>query len=224
MNTLTRHLQQRFGRALSALHNSLALVGFVALVLFAFQGGRLGAPSNGDQATFGTIRYEALSLFDTSAELDDNPRHKVLAVYLARKYKVAGDATEQLVSAAHDAGRRVGLDPLLILAVMAIESRFNPIAESVMGAKGLMQVIPHYHQDKIERLGGEDTVLEPMTNIMLGAQVLKEAIRRAGSTEAGLQLYSGGASDVSGQYSQKVLGEKERLLQILQRAPRSAPA
>lgn len=224
MNTLTRHLQQRFGRAFSALHNSLALVGLAAVVLMAVQGGRLVSSSEGGRATFGTIRYEALSLFDTSVDVDDNPQHKALAVYLARKYKVAGDATEQLVSAAHDAGRRVGLDPLLILAVMAVESRFNPIAESVMGAKGLMQVIPHYHQDKIERLGGEDTVLEPMTNILLGAQVLKEAIRRAGSTESGLQLYSGGASDVSGQYAQKVLGEKERLRQILQRASRGTPA
>ena len=37
---------------------------------------------------------------------------------------------------AHAAGHQIGIDPLLIIAVMAVESRFNPIAESVAGAKG----------------------------------------------------------------------------------------
>jgi hypothetical protein len=56
--------------------------------------------------------------------------------YLSRKYRVAGTAVEPLVVAARTAGERLRLDPMLILAVMAIESGFNPIAESPMGAQG----------------------------------------------------------------------------------------
>ena len=131
---------------------------------------------------------------------------------------MALDATEQLVGAAHEAGSRLGMDPLLILAVMAVESRFNPIAESVMGAKGLMQVIPRFHQDKLVEHGGEESVLDPMTNILVGTRILKDAMRRGGGLMPGLQLYAGAFGDDSQLYAQKVIAEKERMQQTLKRA------
>lgn len=221
--TLKKHLESQFGKVVGLLHNSLALVGLAALLVLMLQGGRYASPEQlGAKATaFGTIRYAAISLFEPAEP--DNPKYRVIANYLSRKYKVASDAAEQLVSGAFDAGQQVGVDPLLILAVMAVESRFNPIAESVMGAKGLMQVIPRHHQDKFGEHGGTDSVLDPMTNILVGASILKEYTRRAGSLEAGLQLYSGGLSDTSGQYSQKVIAEMDRLRQTIhryERAPR----
>ena len=221
--TLSRHLEIRFAKVLGLLHNSLALVGLAALLVLVVQGGRyMSAEQSGAKSTaFGTIRYDGISLFEPAEP--GNPKYRVIANYLSRKYKVASDATEQLVSGAFDAGQQVGVDPLLILAVMAVESRFNPIAESVMGAKGLMQVIPRHHQDKLGEHGGADSVLDPMTNILVGARILKEYTRRAGSLEAGLQLYSGGLSDTSGQYSQKVMAEMDRLRQTIhrhERAPR----
>ena len=217
---LREYLQRRLGRMLGWLHNGLALVGLGTLVLLVMQGSRfVGADDASGKATsFGTIRYDGISIFEPADA--DNPKYRVIANYLSRRYRVASDATEQLVSGAFEAGQQVGLDPLLILAVMAIESKFNPIAESVMGAKGLMQVIPSYHQDKLVEHGGADAVLDPMTNILVGARILKEYIRRAGSLEAGLQLYSGGFSDTTGQYAQKVMAEKERLVQTIQRLDR----
>jgi soluble lytic murein transglycosylase-like protein len=145
----------------------------------------------------------------------DTQKYRALANYVSRKYRIAPDVTEQFVGAAYDAGRQVGLDPLLILAVMAVESRFNPVAESLMGAKGLMQVIPKHHLDKLLEHGGEDAVLDPMINIALGARILKEYVRRTGSLEAGLQFYNGALADPSSQYAQKVFAEKERLQQAV---------
>jgi soluble lytic murein transglycosylase-like protein len=110
------------------------------------------------------------------------------------------------------------MDPLLILSVMAVESRFNPIAESVMGAKGLMQVIPKFHQDKLEEHGGEDSVFDPMTNILVGTRILKDAMRRGGGLMPGLQLYAGAFGDDGQLYAQKVIAEKERMQQTLKRA------
>lgn len=131
--------------------------------------------------------------------------------YLSRKYRVAGTAVEPLVVAARTAGERLRLDPMLILAVMAIESGFNPIAESPMGAQGLMQVIPRFHRDKLEALSGGGSLLDPVVNIQVGAMVLKESIRRAGSLEAGLQQYAGAVSDEEGLYAAKVLAERQRI-------------
>ncbi|MGH8807726.1 MAG: transglycosylase SLT domain-containing protein, partial [Noviherbaspirillum sp.] len=74
--------------------------------------------------------------------------------WLAKRYRVATDATDMLVSAAYLTAKEIKLDPLLILSVMAIESRFNPFAESPVGAQGLMQVMSKVHRDKFEDLGG----------------------------------------------------------------------
>lgn len=137
--------------------------------------------------------------------------------YLSRKYRVAASAIEPLVLAAQVAGERAGLEPMLIVAVIAIESGFNPIAESPLGAQGLMQVIPRFHQDKIDGVGGNG-LLDPVQNIQVGALVLKESIRRAGSLEAGLQQYAGAVSDDEGLYAAKVLAEKQRIEAAVRRA------
>ena len=137
-----------------------------------------------------------------------------LAEFVSKRYRVSLDATLELVSAAYAAGEQTSLDPLLIIAVMAVESRFNPIAESVAGAKGLMQVIPRYHMEKIIASGGEKAVLEPEINILLGARILREYIVRSGDLTTGLQMYNG--SQYNGnQYAAKVISEKQRLQQIL---------
>jgi soluble lytic murein transglycosylase-like protein len=146
------------------------------------------------------------------AALGDAAQHKKIAAYLSRKYQVSSEATQLIVSAAYLTGRDTGVDPMLILAVMAIESRFNPFAESEMGAQGLMQVIPRYHLDKFEVLGGKDAVLNPVANIKVGALILKDYISRFGGVEAGLKAYSGAAeAEEDGGYASKVLGERERI-------------
>jgi soluble lytic murein transglycosylase-like protein len=141
---------------------------------------------------------------------------QALTQHLARRFYVAPAAIERMVAAAHAAADDVGLDPLLVLAVISVESRFNPIAESVMGAKGLMQIIPRYHLDKLNAAGGEDAVFDPESNIHVGTRILQEYVHRTGTVEAGLQFYNGAWRDNSAQYARKVLAERERLLQLLQ--------
>lgn len=140
---------------------------------------------------------------------------RVLVEHLSRRFTIATEATERMVQTAHRAAGEVGLDPLLLLAVIAIESRFNPIAESSMGAKGLMQIIPKYHRAKLEAHGGEQAVLDPESNIMVGARILQEYVHRTGTIEAGLQFYNGAFWDGSARYAQKVFTERDRLEQVL---------
>jgi len=74
---------------------------------------------------------------------------------------------------------------------MAIESRYNPVAESSMGAKGLMQVIPRFHPEKLIEHGGDDALLDPEVNIRVGTWVLHEYLRHLGDLESALQKYAG---------------------------------
>jgi soluble lytic murein transglycosylase-like protein len=150
-----------------------------------------------------------------AAELDLDSRQRVLAAFLARRYQVARSVTERVVAAAWRAADEVGLDPLTVLAVISVESRFNPIAESGVGAKGLMQIIPRYHRAKLEAEGGEDAVLDPESNILVGSRILQEYVRRSGTLEGGLQLYNGAARDSAALYAQKVFAERARLERVM---------
>jgi soluble lytic murein transglycosylase-like protein len=140
---------------------------------------------------------------------------QALVQHLSKRFFIAPAATERMVAAAHRAAAEVGLDPLLVLAVISIESRFNPIAESVMGAKGLMQIIPKYPLDKLRAAGGEHAVFDPESNIHVGTRILQEYVYRTGTLEAGLQFYNGALRDGSAQYAHKVLAERMRLEQVL---------
>jgi soluble lytic murein transglycosylase-like protein len=135
----------------------------------------------------------------------------------ATKYRVSSRAMRELVDTAYAEARRNELDPLLIIAVMAVESSFNPIAQSGAGATGLMQVIPRYHSDKFSAADGE-SVLDPRINIKVGAQALKEYIVQGGTEVAGLQRYNGASGDASNAYANKVLAERARLQVTIRRA------
>jgi soluble lytic murein transglycosylase-like protein len=145
-----------------------------------------------------------------------SPRERQEAVnYLARKYRVNPDALAMLVDAAYATGRELNLDPLLLLSVMAVESGFNPFAESTAGASGLMQLMSKVHADKLADFGGPNIALNPIVNLHVGALVLKDCIRRGGSITDGLRLYVGaGTGDDSG-YGARVLQEKDRLAQAV---------
>lgn len=147
----------------------------------------------------------------------ENSRYRALSQFLAKRYKVSQTVTHDLVTMAHAAGHQIGVDPLLIIAVMAVESRFNPIAESVAGAKGLMQIIPRYHPEKFHDLGGVKAVFDPETNILVGSQIIKEYLSRTGQLNSALQMYAGAASDEEQGYFGKVMTEKQRLLQVLRK-------
>ena len=111
------------------------------------------------------------------------------------------------------------------VAVIAIESGFNPVAQSSVGATGLMQVIPAYHAEKFPA-GNGDAALDPRINIRVGTRVLKEYVSRAGTETAGLQRYAGSTSDPRRAYATKVLAERARLREAAQqaRARLGAPA
>lgn len=210
-------------------HAILLVTGILAAVFIANRFGTAGMSAGNSDDPLKSWIVGAPAAAPASIDSEDSssglaginlsPEMRRVADYLAHKYRVAQPAIEPLVSASQEVGKNVGVDPMLILAVMAIESRFNPFAQSDVGAQGLMQVMPKYHQDKIEKYDASDAdhpLLDPRTNIEVGARVLKESIKYAGSVEAGLQQYSGGEPTYPG----RVMAERQRIEEAARRAGR----
>lgn len=210
-------------------HNGFALLGlatvFAALALMA----RPDLRQSGEEQLMGWLQsrrpapvvpavdLEPTAIERTTAALpQDLPKQQAAVAYwLSKKYRVAAEPLSVLVAEAYDLGKRTKLDPTLILAIMAVESSFNPFAQSHVGAQGLMQVMTRVHGDKYEPAGGTLTAFDPVTNMRVGVKVLMECISRAGSVEGGLRYYVGAANlPDDGGYASKVLAEHERLRQV----------
>ena len=142
----------------------------------------------------------------TESQLD------ALENYIARKYRVAQKVTNNLTDAAFLVSKEFEVDPILVLAVMAIESRFNPFAESGAGAQGLMQVMTKVHLDKFEALGHTtDAAFNPVVNLRVGVKILNDCIKRRGSEVDGLKCYVGASGPDDGGYGERVQSERRRM-------------
>jgi len=98
-----------------------------------------------------------------------------------------------------------GLDPTLILALITIESRFDPYATSSVGAQGLMQIMPFWKKE----LGSKnDNLYDVATNIRYGCAILKHYLKRYKTTRKALAAYNG--SKGRDKYPNKVLSQIQR--------------
>jgi soluble lytic murein transglycosylase-like protein len=152
---------------------------------------------------------------DTQNLKGDKERQAV-ASHLAAKYRISMAESLRYVSHAIEVANEVNLDPVLLLAVMATESSFNPNAQSHAGAQGLMQVLTRVHTEKFEPYGGVVAAFVPEANIRVGALILKACIAKAGSLEAGLRSYLGAPNASSGpnSYTHKVLSTRDELSDV----------
>jgi soluble lytic murein transglycosylase-like protein len=230
---------------LEVSHNMLALIGLliVAAALFAFgkpelrhavETHALGWLQARQEARAEPAELLAQQLSEpeaitraTAADPKQLSRQQAaVALWISRRYRVAPEPISRLVQEAWHVGERAGLDPTLILAIMAVESSFNPFAQSSVGAQGLMQVMTKIHDDKYEAFGGTHAAFDPISNLRVGVQVLKECIARAGSLQDGLRYYVGAALlDSDGGYASRVLSEQGylRLVADGKTVPTNAP-
>lgn len=139
-------------------------------------------------------------------------QYQALQSYIARKYNVAFLAVGALIDIAYQVAAERELDPLLVLAVIAIESSYNPFAESGVGAQGLMQVMTRVHQEKFAPfVEGTLAVFSPDANIRIGAQILSDCFQRRGSLNGALACYVGATGPSDGGYGKRVLAERSRI-------------
>ena len=208
-------------------HNGFALVGLAVVFSVVTLTARADLRQAGEFKLMSWLQARQAETLGMEPELDaidrttaanpkDLPKQQAAVAYwLSKKYRVAPEPVSALVAEAYEIGEKAKLDPTLILAVMAVESGFNPFAQSPVGAQGLMQVMTGIHSDKYESFGGKLAAFDPVTNLRVGVQVLQECIQRAGSLNAGLKFYVGAANlGDDGGYADKVMAEHGRLRQV----------
>ena len=186
-----------------------------------------------DHAAAAKVGTDATSWIATAPLSSLTQEQAAVARWLSRRYRVAKEPLARLVQEAWLAGEEAGLDPALVLAVAAIESRFNPLAQSPMGAQGLMQVVTRVHEEKFEAFGGAQAAFDPIANLRVGAQILHDLIGRRGGVEEGLRAYVGATTTSGEGYTRRVLSERDYLKRVMKghrlsphvvaRAPTSRP-
>ena len=99
-----------------------------------------------------------------------------------------------------EVSRKNGIDPMVALSVMREESRFDPDARSVAGARGLMQLMPRtaYRLDRKVNVGisSESEINDVGTNIRLGVYYLKALFDEFGSLPHVIAAYNAGEAAV----------------------------
>lgn len=223
-------------------HNALAMLGLLAVAVAVFLMGRADMRHNLESQALGWLMERASLRANASAPSPQEEDAAVLlamaepeaiqrataadpaelsrqqayvAYWIARRYSVAPEPISRLVQEAWKVGQQANVEPTLVLAVMAIESGFNPFAQSHVGAQGLMQVMTRVHHDKYASFGGQNAAFDPVTNLRVGVLVLKDCIRRAGSLQGGLKYYVGAANMLGdGGYAAKVMAEQGYLKQV----------
>ncbi len=186
------------------------VLGLLALSTLLTQGGR----NRLDAWT--SLAFEALSPRQMNSMFSVLPTNltveqRRVARWIANRHRVSMGAVEQLVAAAYETAGSFRIDPYLLLAVIYIESGFNPLAESHMGAVGLMQIMPKAHADKLRSFGGEKQALDPWVNMQVGAMILREYLDRFGSEIGALKAYVGSLEQPT-EYPDRVLQVRERLV------------
>lgn len=166
--------------------------------------------AEGDAINF--ARLLRVSIAEAEVEGITPEQEQALRSYLARKYRIASSVAGALINTAFVVAKEMELDPQLILAVIAIESRYNPYAESHVGAQGLMQVMTRVHKEKFTDFSdGTIAALHPIANMRVGSRILRDCIDRRGSVERGLACYVGATGPSDGGYGAKVLAEYRRI-------------
>ncbi|NCW25967.1 MAG: hypothetical protein EBV84_11430 [Betaproteobacteria bacterium] len=145
----------------------------------------------------------------------DRLQREQIANYIVEQFGSKPSVARAVVQEAVIVGKQLRLDPLLLLAIIAVESRFDPMAQSAKGAQGLMQVRTAVHSARFDPFGGVAAAFDFAANIRIGAQILQEHLMRHGTVDLALKHYVGAARMAHDQgYAAKVRKEKSKLEQV----------
>lgn len=120
---------------------------------------------------------------------------------LSNLERTASDSEmREIVRIVERASARTGVDPLLLLSVIQVESRFDRTAVSPRGAMGLMQIRPETAESLAAEIGlewtGDEVLFDPEINVLLGALYLGQLQHRFRDLDAALAAFHAGPTRI----------------------------
>ena len=177
-----------------------------------------------------------------AVEVQVSPEHLEAHVHaeVAQRMPAAATATHRKVATTVLAeSSRAGVDPLLVVALIHVESSFNPRARSRAGALGLMQVrVPTLREELRRPNARRADALDPRTNVQAGVRYLARLVETFGAVDLALMAYNAGPGRIQRLlaegsipprirgYARKVEDELQRIRSALlgpRRSERAAP-
>lgn len=183
--------------------------GLVAAVAIPAFGAQVTDAATGEGASFAVSPGSMAAAID-STRLQGAPLERGrtaisghdIATVLAWRFHVGLDEAEKIGHAVIEAARHEALSPMLLLAVIAVESGFDRRALSDAGAVGLMQVLPLQHKDRIRHAA---QLWDTDTNVSVGSSILHEYLTATdGDLNGALVRYSGGARGYSARVTNRL--------------------
>ena len=208
--------------------HSLALVGLIVVAVTLTFMARPGLQMNVNEMLMSWLEerqaenMESPSINDAAyrsiaTSLKGLPKSQLAVTYwLSRRYRVSPEPLAALVTEAWAVGERSQIPPTLILAIMAIESKFNPFTSGTQGAMGLMQIDPDVHASQLSPFGGRLAVFDPVTNLRVGTRHLQDLILQSETIEEALRQYAADSGQTEdGPYVERVLNEQKLLEKLV---------
>jgi soluble lytic murein transglycosylase-like protein len=122
---------------------------------------------------------------------------RIFSMLQASNMGLSHPSTRAVAETIWQESRKYSLDPMLVLAVIKVESEFQSGAVSAYGARGLMQLLPYVahslaEDSDLDGWEGEKSLHDPITNIKLGAYYLGRLKERFGDLKIALIAYNRG--------------------------------
>jgi soluble lytic murein transglycosylase len=132
-------------------------------------------------------------------------RLRILEAIEGSQTRLTPDEQTRLARQVFDDSRRYRIDPLLLVAMIKVESDFAVRSVSSMGARGLLQLLPSTGRAVAAQLGqawpGDDGLFDPELNLRLAATHLSGLVTEFGSVEMALVAYNHGEGAVRARLS-----------------------
>lgn len=154
------------------------------------------------------IRHRIES-FDKAARRELHDLLKIYSVVKSYRPEIKDSLVWAIAETVFDESAKHSLDPMLVLAVIKVESRFDHVALSHKGARGLMQILPFVGNAlaaelQLKTWEGENSLDDPILNIRLGVFYLSYLKKRFGDLNLALAAYNWGPSEVHNRLQEEV--------------------
>jgi soluble lytic murein transglycosylase-like protein len=224
LKTMARDVRDGF---VEISRHSLALVGLVVVAMALTFAARPGLQMAVNDVLLGWLEMRQAETLDTptngaayrstATSVKGLSKSQAAVTYwLSRRYRVSPEPVAALVTEAWAVGERSQIPPTLLLAIMAIESKFNPFTAGTQGAMGLMQIDPEARAMELAPFGGRLAVFDPVTNLRVGARHLQDLILQSETIEEALRQYAAASGQTGdGPYVEKVLNEQKLIDKLL---------